>query len=57
MFPAFRTLIPPTVSMVIEQDRSEPILESVNDVKRTLMLTMGLVVLVIFLFLRNLRPQ
>ena len=34
-------------------DRSEPILESVNDVKFTLLLTVGLVVLVIFLFLRN----
>src|SRR6202140_4679343 len=34
-------------------DRSESILDSVNDVKFTLMLSMGLVVLVIFLFLRN----
>src|SRR5205807_2214673 len=54
MMPGFRTLIPPAVNMLIEMDRSEPILESVNDVKFTLLLTMGLVVLVIFLFLRNL---
>ena len=35
-------------------DRSESIRESVADVKFTLLLTIGLVVLVIFLFLRNL---
>jgi hydrophobic/amphiphilic exporter-1 (mainly G- bacteria), HAE1 family len=51
--PAFRNLMPPSVNLTIEQDRSEPVLESVNDVKLTLLLTMGLVVLVIFLFLRN----
>ena len=51
--PAFRNLMPPSVKLTIEQDRSEPVLESVNDVKLTLLLTMGLVVLVIFLFLRN----
>jgi HAE1 family hydrophobic/amphiphilic exporter-1 len=54
LLPSFRALIPPSVSLSIEQDRSEPILESVNDVKFTLVATMGLVVLVIFLFLRNL---
>jgi HAE1 family hydrophobic/amphiphilic exporter-1 len=54
LLPSFRALIPPSVSLTIEQDRSEPILESVNDVKFTLVATMGLVVLVIFLFLRNL---
>src|SRR5205807_8805738 len=36
-------------------DRSEPILASVTDVKRTMMIALALVVLVIFLFLRNLR--
>ena len=53
LLPTFRTLMPPTVTLDIEQDRSEPILDSVNDVKFTLVLTVGLVVLVIFLFLRN----
>ena len=53
LLPTFRTLMPPTVTLDIEQDRSQPVLESVNDVKYTLLLTMGLVVLVIFLFLRN----
>jgi HAE1 family hydrophobic/amphiphilic exporter-1 len=54
LLPAFRTLMPPSVQLTIEQDRSEPVIQSVNDVKATLLLTMGLVVLVIFLFLRNL---
>ena len=54
LLPTFRNLIPPSVNLTIEQDRSEPVLESVNDVKSTLILTMVLVVLVIFLFLRNL---
>ena len=53
LMPAFRKLMPPTVRLDIEMDRSEPVLESVNDVKFTLVLTMCLVVLVIFLFLRN----
>ncbi len=35
-------------------DRSQPIKESIDDVQFTLMLTISLVVLVIFLFLRNL---
>ena len=47
--------IPAAVSMDILFDRSQTIRESVNDVKFTLLLTICLVVLVIFLFLRNLR--
>ena len=38
-------------------DRSVPIRESVDDVKFTLVLTIALVVLVIFLFLRNVRRR
>jgi HAE1 family hydrophobic/amphiphilic exporter-1 len=54
LLPAFRAIIPPSVTLDVDVDRSRPVLESVNDVKFTLLLTMGLVVLVIFLFLRNL---
>jgi HAE1 family hydrophobic/amphiphilic exporter-1 len=54
VLPALRAQIPPAVKLNMLLDRSEPILESVNDVKFTLWLSMGLVVLVIFLFLRNL---
>ena len=47
--------LPPSVEIVPIFDRSIAIEHSVNDVKFTLVLTVGLVVMVIFLFLRNLR--
>jgi len=53
LFPTFQSFLPPSVNMDILIDRSESIRESVNDVKFTLLLTVILVVLVIFLFLRN----
>lgn len=55
ILPTVRAQIPPSVSLDILFDRSESIRESVNEVKFTLVLTLGLVVLVIFLFLRNIR--
>jgi len=51
--PTFRSQMPSSVNLKLLFDRSEPVLESVNDVKFTLLLTVALVVLVIFLFLRN----
>ncbi|HZK78746.1 MAG TPA: efflux RND transporter permease subunit, partial [Gemmatimonadaceae bacterium] len=45
--------MPPSVEIHTLYDRSVPIQDSVTDVKHTLMLTLVLVVLVIFLFLRN----
>jgi HAE1 family hydrophobic/amphiphilic exporter-1 len=45
--------LPASASLNILFDKSEPIEESVNDVKATLLLTLFLVILVIFLFLRN----
>src|SRR5437764_1696700 len=53
MMPLLRASIPPSIDVVMVSDRSQNIRESVNDVQFTLMLTIGLVVLVIFLFLRN----
>ncbi len=50
---SFRELLPPSVNLGILIDRSESIRDSVDDVKFTLLLTVVLVVLVIFLFLRN----
>ncbi|HMD98134.1 MAG TPA: efflux RND transporter permease subunit [Terriglobia bacterium] len=51
---AFRSQIPPSIEMSVGYDRSETIRASVQDVKFTLYLTIALVVMVIFLFLRNL---
>jgi len=45
--------IPPSVELHILYDRSEFILNSINDVKFTMILTLILVVAVIFIFLRN----
>jgi hydrophobe/amphiphile efflux-1 (HAE1) family protein len=45
--------IPPSVSVKVVSDRTLTIRASVNDVEFTLMLAIGLVVMVIFLFLRN----
>ncbi|MGD0993410.1 MAG: efflux RND transporter permease subunit, partial [Gemmatimonadales bacterium] len=45
--------MPPSVQVHTLYDRSLSIHNSVNDVKRTLLLTLCLVVMVIFLFLRN----
>jgi len=51
--PDFRRQLPSSVHMDTLFDRSESIRTSVTDVKFTLLLTVALVILVIFLFLRN----
>jgi hydrophobic/amphiphilic exporter-1 (mainly G- bacteria), HAE1 family len=54
LLPTFRSQMPASVNLDVLYDRSESIRESVADVKFTLGLAIVLVVLVIFLFLRNL---
>jgi HAE1 family hydrophobic/amphiphilic exporter-1 len=53
LMPKFRAQMPASVTMHVVYDRSERIEDSVNDVKATLLTALVLVVLVIFLFLRN----
>ena len=53
LLPSFRAQLPAAVGLDVLYDRSESIRESVRDVKFTLFLALCLVVLVIFLFLRN----
>jgi len=53
LLPAFKEQMPPSVRLNILFDRSESIRASVSDVKFTLFLALILVILVIFLFLRN----
>ena len=55
LLPQFKQLIPPSVELDILRDSSDAIRESVHDVEFTLILSVFLVVLVIFLFLRTLR--
>ena len=54
VLPSFQEKLPAAVHMEILSDSSAPIRASVEDVKFTLLLTLALVVLVIFLFIRNL---
>src|SRR5208282_5646114 len=54
LLPQFREQIPAAVHLDILFDRSQSIRESVSDVEHTLFIAVCLVVLVIFLFLRNL---
>ncbi|KLK92244.1 acriflavine resistance protein B [Microvirga vignae] len=53
--PRMRANIPPSVDVTAAIDRTTTIRASVSDVQFTLVLTMGLVIAVIFVFLRNLR--
>jgi hydrophobic/amphiphilic exporter-1 (mainly G- bacteria), HAE1 family len=54
LLPTFRAQLPAAVNLNVVYDRSVAIRESVHDVQFTLLLTIALVVMVIFLFLRNL---
>jgi multidrug efflux pump len=53
ILPELRATIPPAATLDITSDRTTTIRASVNDIEFTLMLTVALVVMVIFLFLRN----
>jgi len=52
--PQLEASIPPTIKVSILSDRTQTIRASVSDVQFTLLLSVALVVMVIFLFLRNL---
>jgi HAE1 family hydrophobic/amphiphilic exporter-1 len=54
LLPTFRAQVPGAIALDTLYDRSQTIRASVADVKFTLLLTVCLVVMVIFLFLRNL---
>ena len=54
LLPQLKASLPPTVQVDILTDRTETIRASVSDIQFELMLTVGLVVLVMFIFLRNL---
>jgi HAE1 family hydrophobic/amphiphilic exporter-1 len=50
---SFRSQVPAAVNISVMYDRSVSIRDSISDVKFTLLLTVALVVMVIFVFLRN----
>jgi HAE1 family hydrophobic/amphiphilic exporter-1 len=55
LLPTIRSQLPPAIGLHVLIDRSKPIRESIHDVEVTLLIAFGLVVLVIFVFLRNVR--
>lgn len=54
LLPTFLAQMPAAINLNVLYDRSESIRHSIEDVQFTLYLSIGLVILVIFLFLRNL---
>ena len=55
LLPAIQATLPHSIEFESMYDRSQSIRESVADVKFTMALAVGLVVLVVFLFLKNIR--
>jgi multidrug efflux pump len=53
--PDLEASIPPDIDLTVAMDRTTTIRASIRDVERTLLIAIGLVILVVFLFLRNAR--
>src|SRR6266567_6922294 len=55
VLPQLEASIPSAINVDLTMDRTTTIKSSLHDVQRTLLIAIGLVILVVFLFLRNLR--
>jgi len=55
LLPSIERSLPPTVSMTVAYDSTKFIRSSIDEVKRTLTMAVGIVIIVIFLFLGTLR--
>jgi multidrug efflux pump len=53
MLPELQASIPPSIHIDVAQDRTETIRASVHDVEQSLLISIGLVIVVVFIFLRN----
>ncbi len=53
LLPSFQAQLPPSVELNIRGDRSRNIREAFDDIQATMAVTLGLVIAVIFIFLRN----
>ena len=54
LLPSFNAVLPPSAHLIIRGDRGKNIREAFQDIQFTMVATLSLVILVIFLFLRNL---
>jgi multidrug efflux pump len=55
VLPELRAAIPPSINLAVVQDSTTTVRDSVRDVELTLLLSIALVILVVFIFLRNVR--
>jgi hydrophobic/amphiphilic exporter-1 (mainly G- bacteria), HAE1 family len=53
LIPYVQSQIPPSVNLQVRNDRSKNIREAFHDIEFTMLVTLALVIMVIFLFLRN----
>jgi multidrug efflux pump len=53
VLPQLQASVPPAMKLAVSQDRTTTIRASVHDVERTLLISVLLVILVVFVFLRN----
>src|SRR2546423_3650225 len=53
VLPQLQASVPPAIQVAVEQDRTTTIRASVHDVEVTLVISIALVILVVFVFLRN----
>ncbi len=53
VLPQLQASIPPAMNLRVSQDRTTTIRASIHDVEYTLLISVGLVILVVFFFLRN----
>jgi hydrophobe/amphiphile efflux-1 (HAE1) family protein len=53
VLPQFEAALPPTIHLRVDNDRTTTIRASVSDVERTMLISIALVILVVFAFLRN----
>ncbi len=53
VLPSLQAHLPPSVTLKVRGDRSNNIRQAVQDIQLTMAITLGLVIAVIFLFLRN----
>ena len=55
LLPTLQASIPPTITLSVLSDRTTTIRASVHDVQVTMLISIGLVILVVFVFLRSVR--
>ena len=53
VLPQFQASLPPTIKLSVDNDRTGTIRASIKDAERAMMMSMSLVILVVFVFLRN----